>query len=79
MLIRNKLQNHTKIFSKTTQGSTLTFDTNLSRDIYIYIYIYILISNIKTSLKLRPVHWECTNLLEALVLVCSNLRLTEAY
>ena len=77
MLIRNKLQNHTKIFSKTTQGSTLTFDTNLSREIYIYIYI--LISNIKTSLKLRPVHWECTNLLEALVLVCSNLRLTEAY
>ena len=75
MLIRNKLQNHTKIFSKTTQGSTLTFDTNLLR----YIYIYILISNIKTSLKLRPVHWECTNLLEALVLVCSNLRLTEAY
>ena len=77
MLIRNKLQNHTKIFSKTTQGSTLTFDTNLLR--YIYIYIYILISNIKTSLKLRLVHWECTNLLEALVLVCSNLRLTEAY
>ena len=75
MLIRNKLQNHTKIFSKTTQGSTLTFDTNLLR----YIYIYILISNIKTSLKLRLVHWECTNLLEALVLVCSNLRLTEAY